>query len=151
MPPPATSAYRRSLTGGTVAGGEPGRARHAPATAMLMRMPAAAMVMTRDEPPKEMKGRGMPVTGSRPMTAPMLITAWLVIQVVMPTAIRLPNRSGARVAARSPNQARAKNNESSTTAPDQSQLFPHHREDEVGVGVGQRAPLLATTPEAQAE
>ena len=109
------------------------------------------MVMTSDDPPKEMKGSGMPVTGSTPMTAPMLITAWLVTQVVTPTASRLPKRSGARVAARSPYQARAKNRPRSTTAPDQAELLPHHREDEVGVGVGQRAPLLAPAAQAQAE
>ena len=59
----------------------------------------------------------MPVTGSTPITAPMLITAWLVIHMVMPTANRLPNRSGAPVAARSPYQARAKNRARRTTAP----------------------------------
>ena len=84
----------------------------------------AAIVMIRDDPPKEMKGSGMPVTGRTPMTAPMLITAWLVIQVVMPTARRLPNRSGARVAARRPNQARAKNRPRSTTAPTRPSSSP---------------------------
>ena len=32
------------------------------------------MVITRDEPPKEMNGSGMPVTGRTPITAPTLIT-----------------------------------------------------------------------------
>ena len=107
--------------------------------------------MISDDPPKEMNGRGMPVTGSTPMTAPTLITAWLVIQVVMPTARRLPNRSGARVAARRPNQARAKNRPRSTTAPTRPSSSPDHREDEVGVGVGQEAPLLPAAPESQTE
>src|ERR1019366_10303470 len=75
--------------------------------ATLARTPAATMVMRREDPPKEMKGRGIPVTGSRPITAPMLITAWLVIQQVAATASRAPKRSGARLAARNPYQARA--------------------------------------------
>ena len=60
----------------------------------------ADRVITSDDPPKEMKGRGIPVTGRTPMTAPMLMTAWLVIHVVTPTATRQPKRSGARLAAR---------------------------------------------------
>ncbi len=56
--------------------------------ATLTRIPAATRVMTSEEPPKEMNGNGMPVTGSTPMTAPMLMTAWLVIQHVAATASR---------------------------------------------------------------
>ena len=82
------------------------------------------MVMTSEEPPKEMKGRGIPVTGRSPTTAPMLITAWLVTQVVTPTASRLPNRSGARVAARSPYQARAKKSPRRRTAPTRPSSSP---------------------------
>ena len=82
------------------------------------------MVMIREEPPKEMKGSGMPVTGSTPITAPTLMTAWLAIHVVIPTASRLPKRSGARVAARSPNQARAKNATRSMTAPNRPSSSP---------------------------
>lgn len=42
----------------------------------------------------------MPVVGRVTVTAPMLITAWAVIQVVMPHARSDPNRSGARSATR---------------------------------------------------
>ena len=42
--------------------------------AMFTRMPAATMVMTSEDPPKEMNGSGIPVTGRRPITAPTLIT-----------------------------------------------------------------------------
>ena len=39
-------------------------------------MPIAASVTSRAEPPKLTSGSGMPVIGSRPTTAPMLMTAW---------------------------------------------------------------------------
>ncbi len=97
VPPPATSALSapRSRVGRSApaAAGRPRATRSR--EAMLMRIPTAAMVMTREEPPYETNGSGMPVTGSTPTTAPTLITAWLVIQTVIPTASRLPKRSGA--------------------------------------------------------
>ena len=43
--------------------------------ATFSRMPAAAIVTSSDEPPKDMNGSGTPVTGSRPITAPMLMNA----------------------------------------------------------------------------
>ena len=83
------------------------------------------------------------------MTAPMLMTAWLVIQHVAATASRPPKRSGARSAARSPYQAKAPKSPSTISVPDQPALLADDREDEVGVGVGQQPPLLP--PPAQAE
>ena len=80
------------------------------------------MVITSDDPPKEMKGSGIPVTGSSPMTAPMLMTAWLVIQHVAATASSAPKRSGARPAARSPYQASAPNRAEHDQRPDQTRL-----------------------------
>src|SRR6516162_7844038 len=80
---------------------------HAARLATLARMPTAPMVMTSEDPPKETKGSGTPVTGSRPTTAPILITAWLTIQAVMPAASSAPKRSGARQAARTPATAKA--------------------------------------------
>lgn len=58
--------------------------------------------MISDEPPALMNGRGMPVTGMRPTTTPMLMNAWRQIQAVMPTASIAPNVSGAASAVRMP-------------------------------------------------
>ena len=43
---------------------------------MLTRMPVANMVVISAEPPNDTNGSGIPVTGSSPTTAPMLMTAW---------------------------------------------------------------------------
>ena len=64
----------------------------------------AAMVTTSEEPPKETNGSGTPVTGSMPMTAPMLMTACPTIHAVMPAASS--SRSGRGPAARSGRRAR---------------------------------------------
>ena len=58
-------------------------------------MPTAAKLITSDEPPAETKGSGMPVTGMRPTTTPMLMNAWMQIQAVTPAASSEPNVSGA--------------------------------------------------------
>ena len=65
-------------------------------------IPAAAIVMTKEDPPKEMNGKGIPVTGRTSRTAPMLIIASAPIQVIKPTARYAEKRSGASRAARSP-------------------------------------------------
>ena len=118
---------------------------------MFIRMPTAARVITSDEPPKEMNGRGIPVTGSTPITAPMLMTAWLVIHVVTPDghqaaeAVRGPDGRPVPVPGEGEEQAH------DAHRADQAELLPHHREDEVGVGVRQGAPLLPPAAEAEAE
>src|ERR1019366_7062561 len=85
--------------------------------AMWIRMPAATMVMTRDDPPYEMKGNGMPVTGRTPTTAPTLIKVSLASQATRPTANTPPNRWGERVAARMPNQTKAPKSTRTRPAP----------------------------------
>lgn len=65
-------------------------------------MPTAAKLMMSDEPPAEMNGRGMPVTGMRPTTTPMLMNAWTQIHAVTPIARSAPNVSGAPSAVRMP-------------------------------------------------
>lgn len=49
-------------------------------------MPIATRVVTKAEPPAETNGSGTPMTGSNPMTAPMLIIAWKRIQAIAPAA-----------------------------------------------------------------
>ena len=58
--------------------------------------------MTSDDPPAETNGSGMPVTGIRPTTTPMLMNAWTHNQVVIPAASRAPKVSGAARATRMP-------------------------------------------------
>ena len=55
--------------------------------------------------PAETSGSGTPVMGRTPITAPMLTTAWTTIHAVMPVAARRANRSGTRLAIRSPAKA----------------------------------------------
>ena len=57
---------------------------------MLTSMPAASIVITSEEPPKEMNGSGMPVTGSTPSTAPMFKMASAEIQAMSPTPSSWP-------------------------------------------------------------
>ncbi len=65
-------------------------------------MPIESMVGTRDEPPNDTSGSGMPVIGSRPTTAPMFTTAWVRIQPVDPAAASRTNWLSVRCATRSP-------------------------------------------------
>ena len=157
VPPSARARARRrasfpSVTPGrVVAAGRPAWRADRSCSAMFIRMPMAARVITSDEPPKEMNGRGMPVTGSTPITAPMLMIAWLVIQVVTPTATRQPKRSGARTGGPVAVPGQGEEQAHDADGADQAELLPHHREDEVGVGVGQGPPLLAPAAESEAE
>ena len=64
-----------------------------------------------------MNGSGMPVVGRVTVTAAILITAWAVIQVVMPQASRDPNRSGARSAIRYPRYVKRANRASTAVVP----------------------------------
>ena len=65
-------------------------------------MPTAASVTTRALPPSEMNGSGTPVIGSRPITPPMLITAWPTSQAVTAAAASRRNGSSTRRAIRRP-------------------------------------------------
>ena len=69
---------------------------------MESRIPTAARLTVRDEPPAETNGSVMPVTGTTATTTPMLMSAWKHIQAVIPAAIKPPNVSGARMAVRMP-------------------------------------------------
>ena len=60
------------------------------------------MVTSREDSPAETSGSGTPVTGSVPMTAPMLTSACTTIQAVAAAAARRMKVSGTRRAIRSP-------------------------------------------------
>ena len=83
----------------------------------------------------------MPVIGSSPHTAPMLITACPTIHAVMPAARSAPNRSAARAAARMPSTANPANEREHEHAAEQAELLGDDREDEVGVRVREEVPL----------
>ena len=55
--------------------------------AQLSRMPQATNVTSRLDPPYDSSGSGMPMTGSRPSTMPMLMIACDMIQMTMPAAV----------------------------------------------------------------
>src|SRR5581483_11913673 len=69
---------RTRLPGHDVAG----RRVERPWRATFNSTPTAPIAITSDEPPYDTNGSGTPVTGSRPMTAPMLMTAWPTIHAV---------------------------------------------------------------------
>jgi phosphoribosyl-AMP cyclohydrolase len=65
-------------------------------------MPAAAKLMTSDDPPALMNGSVIPVIGTRATTTAMLMNAWMQSHAVMPMASRAPKVSGAASAVRIP-------------------------------------------------
>ncbi len=75
------------------------------------------MVVISAEPPNDTNGSGMPVTGSSPTTAPMLITACAITHTVTPAASSEPNRSGAGIAMRTPSTANTANRPSTRKHP----------------------------------
>ena len=66
------------------------------------RIPTAAKLMMRDEPPALMNGKVMPVIGTSVTTTAILMNAWMHSQAVMPAASRAPKVSGAASATRIP-------------------------------------------------
>ena len=66
------------------------------------RIPIAAKLMMRDEPPALMNGRVMPVIGTSVTTTAMLMQAWMHSHAVIPAASSAPKVSGAAIATRIP-------------------------------------------------
>jgi hypothetical protein len=60
----------------------------------------ASIVVTSAEPPADTKGSGTPMTGSSPMTAPMLIAACSRIQPSTPPVAIRTNWSSVRTMSR---------------------------------------------------
>ena len=61
-----------------------------------MTMPRAKSVVPSADPPLETSGSGTPMTGSTPMTEPMLIIAWTRIHVMTPAVATRTNGSSVR-------------------------------------------------------
>ena len=65
-------------------------------------IPIHSIVNVSEDPPKLTKGMGMPVTGMRPVTAAMFMSACVTIIAVSPPARRRPNVSRVPSAMRTP-------------------------------------------------
>ena len=57
---------------------------------MLCRSPTAISVTTTDDPPKLIRGNGMPVTGMIPIATPMFTNTWHMNIAAIAPAIKLP-------------------------------------------------------------
>jgi hypothetical protein len=68
-------------------------------------------------PPYEMKGRVIPVIGTRLATTAMLIQAWKESHTVMPVASSAPVASCARSAMRTPRNATTRKSSTTASAP----------------------------------
>ncbi len=84
----------------------------------------AAKLMMRLEPPADTNGSGMPVTGIRLTTTPILMKAWRQIQAVMPAASMAPNVSGAPSDVRIPRYPMARNRTITSPAPSSPNSSP---------------------------
>src|ERR1017187_4927218 len=71
---------------------------------MLRRTPMLAKVQNSEVPPEEIKGKGIPLVGTRESTTRMLKKAWSRMLVVMPKATRGAKGSCERKAVRKPRQ-----------------------------------------------
>lgn len=75
---------------------------------MFRIIPVDARAMTSDEPPYDMKGRGIPVRGTSATIAEKFIIAWRPIQIIIPEARSWENLSGAWEAIFKPLDMRAR-------------------------------------------
>ena len=112
--------------------------------------PAAVIVTSSEVPPNDRNGRVRPVTGSMPVTPPMLMMAWAAIQAVMPPASSWLKRSAARSEVLTPRYRNDEEQADHADHADEAELLGDHGEDEVGVGLGQVAPLGPARTEAGA-
>ena len=87
-------------------------------------MPTAARPTQSDEPPYEMKGSVIPVSGTRLATTAMFTQAWNASQTVIPVARSAPLASGARSAMRTPLKARTRNRKITPIVPRSPSSLP---------------------------
>lgn len=111
-------------------------------------MPMAIMVVTRADPPAETMGSGRPITGKRPMTAPMLIIACSRIHAMIPAVAICTNESRDRDTIRRHAPGDHREEQEQGEGAGQAELLPDDGEDEVVVRRGEPRPLLLTGPEA---
>ena len=70
-----------------------------------------------DEPPWLMNGKVKPVRGMNPVTPPMMMNAWKLMDVVRPTAVKAAMSLFARAAMRKPRTAKSMNKMMTPDAP----------------------------------
>jgi hypothetical protein len=59
---------------------------------MFSKIPISKKVSTTDEPPKLIRGKGMPVTGIKPVTAAILIKACKQIKITIAEPNKRPKK-----------------------------------------------------------
>lgn len=88
--------------------------------------PTRASEESNDEPPDEIKGRGLPVVGNKPTTHDIFKNAWNTIITVRPAASKEPNGVLAWLAIRKPprmNTKKATITRSAPTRPNSSPMI----------------------------
>jgi len=65
---------------------------------MAIKMPTPAMFVIIEVPPKEIRGRGKPFVGVKPMVTAIFINAWIPIKEVIPNAKHFRNVSRVLIA-----------------------------------------------------
>ena len=118
---------------------------------MFSSTPTPSRLINIDEPPLLTSGSGMPLVGISPSTTLMFTNACSTSIIVMPSARNAPKLSGARIAVRRPRQAITQKHSTTSDGAEQPGLFGDHREDEVGVRLGQVEQLLHAAHQALAE
>jgi hypothetical protein len=91
---------------------------------MFINTPTAASETTSEDPPYERNGRGTPVMGSRPVTAPRLISVCRPNHDTIPAASNRPNTSFALAAIRTPAKISAPNATRTTSSPNRPSSSP---------------------------
>src|SRR5688572_20464256 len=86
---------------------------------MLNKIPNAARVVTKFEPPELINGSALPANGNKPTITAILINASIPIQITKPDASNVPSISGARRAITSPRQTNKPYKPINITAPNQ--------------------------------
>src|SRR6266545_2100291 len=101
-----------------------GRAIQSACWETLSTRPTPKRAKTSEDPPALMKGRGIPLVGTRPRTTLMLMKAWITMDRVRPAARNIPKASGAFQAARRPRQSRRTKASSTRSAPSRPSSSP---------------------------
>ena len=91
----------------------------------------------------------MPMTGSSASTMPMLIIIWTMSQTVTPAGGVADERVVGAGGDPDRRRRRARGTARAPAGADQAELLAEHGEDEVGVRLGQAAPLLLAGADAR--
>ena len=121
---------------------------------MRSRIASATQFTSSPEPPKLISGSVRPLVGSRPMFTPMLMSAWTPSQMPMPCATSAAKCRSRSAAWRPMAKARSTSQANSAITSDhagEAELLGDHREQEIGVRLGQVEQLLDARAQAHAQ